>query len=65
MSAMNGIEVVAAHDGKEPSVYLWIKPGHLIPNGRDKQFGPLSANDVRALALELLDAIESAEGLGS
>lgn len=61
---MNGIDVVAAHDGKDPGVFLWMDPDGLVPNGAMVQAGPLSVDEARALALELLDAIEAAEGLG-
>jgi len=62
---MSSIEVVAAHDGTAPGVFLWIDPDGLVANGPSVQAGPLTLEEARALALELLDAIESAEGLGS
>lgn len=62
---MSGIEVVAAHDGTAPGIFLWMDPTDLVPNGPSAQLGPLSLGQARALALELLDAIERSEGLGA
>ena len=61
---MSAFEVVPAHDGKAPGVFLWIDPEQLVPNGDALQAGPLTSDEARALALELLDAVETAEGLG-
>lgn len=61
---MSAFEVVAAHDGEEPAIFLWIDPETVVPNGAYIQTGALTLEDARQLALELLDAIETAEGLG-
>lgn len=61
---MSAVEVVPAHDGEEPAIFLWIDPEQLVTNGDALQAGPLTTDEARALALELLDAVETAEGLG-
>ena len=61
---MSAFEVVPAHDGEEPAIFLWIDPADVVPNGAYIQTGALTLEDARQLALELLDAIETAEGMG-
>lgn len=62
---MTNIDVVAAHDGDAPGIFLWMDPTDLVPNGQQSQLGPLSLEQARTLALELFDAIEVVEGLGA
>ena len=61
---MTGFEVVAAHDGEDPAIFLWFDPETVVPNGAYIHTNSLTLEDARQLALELLDAVESAEGLG-